>query len=483
MHTNSKVRLFSIVLAVVMVLSLILSACAQQPAQAPAAPAKTEAAAPQPAATEKAAAATCDKPVELVVFWHQGGLGDYLVDIAKQYTELTNGCVTVRGEFVPYGPQWHDKIAADFAAHSNAVDLTVFDSQSMSEFASGGHVVKINDLLANSKTIKLEDFDKQALATYAEYPEGSGDLYALPVNQDSMGLVYRKDLFEDPKEKEAFKAKYGYELAVPKTYDEMRDIAEFFTRPDQNLYGIATYGSRDYDAVTSPFDGVLWSWGAELWDSKEFKAEGVINSDAAVKACEYYAGLFKYGPPGMSGWFYDEVNNAVHQGLVAMAINWFYFFHTHADPKSNPKFYDKVAFENLPGEKGPDGQFRQFQSVGGQGLGISQYSDNKDEAWKFIEWFMTKPIQEQWTKIGAQTGRVDILTSPEYTQVNSFNQFFPTAMSRVKDYWHLAEYPQLLDIFQKNMSLAVSGELDCKTALDNTAKEQQPILDAAKAGQ
>jgi len=54
-------------------------------------------------------------------------------------------------------------------------------------------------------------------------------------------------------------------------------------------------------------------------------------------------------------------------------------------------------------------------------------------------------------------------------------------MSRAKDYWHLAEYPQLLDIYQKNMSLAVSGETDCKTALDNTAKEQQPILDESKA--
>ena len=38
---------------------------------------------------------------------------------------------------------------------------------------------------------------------------------------------------------EAFKAKYGYDLAVPKTYAQMRDIAEFFYRPDENRYGIA----------------------------------------------------------------------------------------------------------------------------------------------------------------------------------------------------------------------------------------------------
>ena len=45
-----------------------------------------------------------------------------------------------------------------------------------------------------------------------------------------MGLVYRRDLFDDPKEKAAFKGKYGYDLAAPATYDQLRDIAEFFTR-------------------------------------------------------------------------------------------------------------------------------------------------------------------------------------------------------------------------------------------------------------
>jgi len=32
------------------------------------------------------------------------------------------------------------------------------------------------------------------------------------------GILYRKDLFEDPKEQAAFRAKYGYPLAPPKTF-------------------------------------------------------------------------------------------------------------------------------------------------------------------------------------------------------------------------------------------------------------------------
>ena len=41
--------------------------------------------------------------------------------------------------------------------------------------------------------------------------------WAVPLEGDAAGWAYRKDWFEDPKEMEAFKAKYGYDLDVPKT--------------------------------------------------------------------------------------------------------------------------------------------------------------------------------------------------------------------------------------------------------------------------
>lgn len=464
-----KMRIFNILMVITLLVAMI-AGCAQ--------PQATPAPADQPAdAAEPPAAEAPKSDVELVFVWHSGGLGEKFEELAKEYTALTG--VRVRADLVPYGPQWHDKIAAEFAAHGSGFDLAMFDSQSMSEFASGDHVVKLNDYIAKSDKIKAEDFSPAALRQYGEYPEGSGNIYALPVNQDCMGLVYRKDLFEDPAEKSAFQEKYGYELAVPETYDQLRDISEFFTRPEQNMYGLASYGSRDYDAVTSPFDGVLWSFGGELWDPETKKAEGVINSDVAVEALTFYRDLFAFMPPGASGWFYDEVNNAVHTGIVAMAINWYYFFFVHADPEINP-YAAKMGYAMLPGQVGADGELTRFASVGGQGLSISAYSKNVEEAWKFLEWFMTTDIQWKWVEIGAQTGRMDVLTSPRYTETKPWNATFPESMKNVKDYWHLVEYPQLLDIYQKYTSLAVSGEMDPKTALDNVAKEHQVILDKIK---
>lgn len=468
-----KFRVISILLVLVFLTSALVGCTPAAPA-APSAPAAPAAEKP----TEAAPVAEAPKSdVELVFVWHSGGLGEKFEELAVEYTKLTG--VKVRADLVPYGPQWHDKIAAEFAARGSGFDLAMFDSQSMSEFASGNHVVKLNDYIANSKLISLEDFSPAAITQYGEFPEASGNIYALPINQDCMGLVYRKDLFEDPAEMAAFKAKYGYDLAVPKTYTELRDIAEFFTRPEQNLYGLASYGSRDYDAVTSPLDGVMWSFGGELWDPATKKAEGVINSDINVKALEFYADLFQFMPPGASSWFYDEVNNAVHTGIAAMAINWYYFFFVHADPAINP-YADKMGYAMLPGQVGEDGQFRTFSSVGGQGLSISAYSKNIEEAWKFLEWFMTEDIQWKWTEIGAQTGNMAVLTSPKYTETKPWNATFPESMKHVKDYWHLVEYPQLLDVWQNYASLVVSGEMGAKEALDKTAAEHQVILDKIK---
>lgn len=416
------------------------------------------------------------KPTELNIIWHEGSLGELLSSLGDEYTKQTGVIVNV--DLLPWD-KWHDTIALDFVSESGNYDLVVFDSQSMSEFASEFDIELLNPYLDKSKTLKITDYDPDSIGKYSEYPEGSSNYYALPLNQDTMGLVYRKDLFENPTEKENFKSKYGYNLAAPETYDQLKDIAEFFTRPDNNLYGIALFGSSDYDAVTSAFNNVLWSFGGELWDAKTNTAEGVINSENAVTALEFYKSLFAYAPPEATSWYYNEVNDAIKNGQAAMGINWYYFFNSYLDPKDN-SVSGKIAFATLPGQKDKDGNFNQYNSVGGQGISISNFSDNKDAAWAFLEWLMSEQVQWQWVKGGGQTGRTDILSSEEYKNSTPYNAIFPTSMSRVKDYWHLVEYPRLLAVYQDNAHNAVTGEITPKEALDMTAKAQQKILDNTK---
>ena len=103
--------------------------------------------------------------------------------------------------------------------------------------------------------------------------KGSGKFWAIPLEGDATGWAYRKDWFEDPKEKAAFKKKYDYDLAVPKTWAQLRDIAEFFHRPDQKRYGIAIYTDNGYDALVMGIENVLFGFGAD-WATTDLQGAG-----------------------------------------------------------------------------------------------------------------------------------------------------------------------------------------------------------------
>lgn len=407
---------------------------------------------------------------KITFIWHAGERAELLSQIAADYTRRTG--VEVEAILPPLSDEWHERIVAELDRGGAGFDLCIFDSQSMSELASAGHLVRLNDLLAASDEIGAADFDPQALRRYSEYPEGSGDLYALPINQDAMGLVARLDLLESAVEKERFRARYGYELAVPETYAQLRDVAAFFTRPEEGLYGIALYGSADYDAVTSAFNNLLWSSGADLWDPASGRVAGVLDSPRAKGALAEFVELFRYAPPGASGWYVEEVNDAVRSGRVALAIHWYYFFDELAAATAGTPV--RLAFATLPAGSGG-----RFVMVGGQGVGINRHSPRREEAWAFIEWFMSEPQQRRWAAGGGRTGLAKILADPDQAQAGAASASFPLSMSLTKDYWHLSEYPELLRVYQRRVHEAVAGELSPGDALELCAREHEEILAAA----
>src|SRR5215213_3345138 len=88
---------------------------------------------------------------------------------------------------------------------------------------AGGWYVELTDKF--NTELNGKNLSPATVTAYAEFPKGSGKYWAYPTEGDADGWAYRKDLFEDPKEMEAFKAKYKRDLAVPTTWAELRDIA------------------------------------------------------------------------------------------------------------------------------------------------------------------------------------------------------------------------------------------------------------------
>jgi multiple sugar transport system substrate-binding protein len=351
--------------------------------------------------------------------------------------------------------------------------MVVGDSQWLGQGSTQGHYMDLTDFMVDEG---LADTVAPATLTYyGEYPTGSGKYWAFPTEGDADGWAYRKDLFEDADNMAAFEAEYGYKLDVPKTWAELKDIAEFFTRPDDGLYGVAIYTQKDYDALTMGVENVLFSWGADWKAPDTNEVLGVINSPEAVEAIEYYKSLYDCcQPPGMSNAFFAETNDAFISGQAAMIMNYFAFFPALANPGVNPYAETTGYFSN---PAGPGGE--SYAALGGQGVSIISYiSSERQEASKdFIRWFAQDDVQAQWGAVGGYTCNTKVLESAEFLELTPFNPAFAETMVKVKDFWNIPEYGQLLEVVQRELhSYIVEGAGTAQEAMDTIAQEHDKIL-------
>jgi multiple sugar transport system substrate-binding protein len=399
---------------------------------------------------------------ELTIFWAEWDPANYLQELVNEYTAETGVTVTV--ETTPWS-DFQTKAFTEFNARGDAYDMVVGDSQWLGAGSTGGHYVDLTDFFAEHGVADI--MAPATVEAYAEYPKGSKQYWAVPAEGDATGWAYRKDWFEDPQEKEAFEAEYGYELDVPQTWAQMRDIAEFFHRPDEQRYGIAIYTDNSYDALVMGYENALFSFGGDLGDYSTFQVDGIINSPEAIAALETYAELYHFTPPNWGKVFFLEDNQAITEGLAAMSMNYFAFFPALANEATNP-YADVTGYFANPA--GPDGT--QHAALGGQGISIVTYSQNQDEAFKFLEWFIRDDVQQKWAELGGYTCHAEVLASPEFRNATPYNEAFYQSMFMVKDFWATPEYAELLtQINNRIYPFVVGGQGTAEDALNGLAED------------
>ncbi len=411
-----------------------------------------------------------DQQKSLTIVWAEWDPANYLQTLSEDFTAETGIAVDVVQ--IPWD-KFQDKIFKSFTGKSDLYDIVIGDSQWLGRNSVGEHYINLTEWI--NENIDVPSIYGPAMTAFAEYPKGSKTYWALPAEVDAAGYVYRKDLFEDPEEMTAFQEKYGYELDPPKTYAQLRDIAEFFTRPDQDLYGIATWYSKEGDGITMGFQQVMWSYGASYGDPETFKVDGYINSDEAVEALEYYKKLLDFAPSEAPNFYWQETNNAYLAGKVAMAMNFYAFFPSLVSAETNPNYHDKSGFFIAPA--GPGGH---HISIGGQGMSISTYSKNKNLAKQYLKWFMQKSIQEKWAKLGGFTPLKEILQSDDFKNATPYNEAFAASFPYLRDFWAIPQYAKLLEACQTNWNEAIIGIKTPKEALDTIAEKHEEIFEAMK---
>jgi multiple sugar transport system substrate-binding protein len=288
------------------------------------------------------------------------------------------------------------KIMQEYRAGTGAYDALNVIPAWMPDLASAGALEPLDPYI--EKYGYGDEFSKIAPIFRDNWAKANGKVYGLPDDGDVFVLYYRKDIFADPKVQEAFKAKTGQDLVVPKTWKDFGVTAAALTDilKSQNVYGAGFFRQPPYTMFM--FEERFRNEGGKFFDADTMKA--TINSDIGVKVLTDMRNENKSMPPGVEQWGFVENLAAFQSGQTAMSISWPPNGRWAAGYGKDEKALDWVPKSTVGGKVGyalPPGGHPELAA--GFDLSVASTSKNKDAAYLFIQWLNSEEISLQRVKL------------------------------------------------------------------------------------
>jgi multiple sugar transport system substrate-binding protein len=241
------------------------------------------------------------------------------------------------------------------------------------------------------------------------------EIVGLPFHDGPECFIYRKDLFEDASEQANYLARYGKALEVPKTWEDFHQVAHFFNRPQDNLYGSVFACYPDGHNTVFDFCLQLWTRGGVLADQS-----GAIdlNTQAAADGLDFYRRMVndKNAVHPKSREFESVAAGiAFSQGEAAMMINWFGFAGM-CEVDGNSKVKGKVGVDLLPAMAGELSASLNVYWL----YTIAKGSQHKFVAYDFLR-FITQAEQDKALTLEGGIGcRLSTWNDPEINEIVPF---------------------------------------------------------------
>lgn len=395
-----------------------------------------------------------------------------LIELVPEFEEKTGIRVTI--STYPW-QELHRKIAMELFAKTGVYDAVNIDCFWAAEFTP--YLLDIEALLKEHPELEDPNYNWDGIPqklqdSAARYWKGK---YALMSTYTYIRMMnYRKDLFENPQEKEKFRERYGYELKPPNTetaWNEFKDYAEFFTRDTDgdgkiDLWGYLTYIAKDL-AILQEY--AAWMYGAggtffEDWQHDKWKP--TINSEANLRALRYFVSLMDYVPEAALNWWNASAVLAIQKGAGAMFPLGAGKAYDLEDPEKS-EVAGKVGYSTVPQSAG---------QIGPMPLGITS-TKNPEATFLFSQWATS---EDTVRRSGATPPvRVSLLSDPELVKAQPW---FP-AVREILERGYLPpifpEFTQWEQILELQLHLAAQKEITPKQALDTAQEETIKLLKEA----
>jgi multiple sugar transport system substrate-binding protein len=401
--------------------------------------------------------------------------------------------ITLNMDTMPYD-SLQQKVFSELASQSSRYDVMIVDTPWMPAI-----VGKVQPLSTYLKDPKLNDKAKldlgdfipkvfydttvyQAKNSHLHYQSDQPpsidairakgfEIYGLPIQANALTMTYRSDLFDDPKEQAAFKQRYGRALAVPTTWNEFIDVARFFTRPQQKLWG-TTLMAGVGDWSTDDFKSLLASFGGDgHLVTDDFKL--AFQSPQGVKALQFYSDLinkYKVTPRGTTSASWDTVASTFGSGLTAMGFN----YHNMSLNPGKGQVSNAVA----PKGVGVGPHFGTWM------LTVNKFGSHKDWAYRTVAWLTSGDVQRKMVAKQLHPTRTSVYqwAASDPGVKKSYGNFYEVlgkslaiGVGRAR----LRDYGDVSNAVAVAVNKAATGSLTPQAALAGAAKEAQSSLQKA----
>jgi multiple sugar transport system substrate-binding protein len=332
---------------------------------------------------------------------------------------------------------FHDLLTQKLKNQSKDVDVFLMDVIWPPEFAAAGWAMPLDERFSEPEQKKF--MDGSILANTFR-----GRIYGVPLFIDSGVLYYRKDLLET----------YGF--IPPATWEEMVSQAGVIVSREaekgNEIYGFSGQ-FKQYEGLVCDMQEYILSNGGMILDPDTGRSG--LAGEPAIRAVNFVREkiIGKAAPVGVLTYQEPESLDVFIQGKAVFHRNWPYAWSVSNNPERST-ISGKVGIAKLPHFKGN----KSYSTLGGWQIGISNYSEDKDAAWEFVNFLSSSRIQKILAlKAGRAPTRkalyedADILKA--HPHFSHMKDVFLTAYPRPRT----PLYPAVSNVLQRYFSKAISS--------------------------
>ncbi|ALS28634.1 ABC transporter substrate-binding protein [Paenibacillus sp. 32O-W] len=427
------------------------------------------------------------EPVLKVLYGTAETGSEAVIDAIRKYEQLSG--LKVEISMLTYD-HLHGKVMSELSRRSGEYDLIALDSSWMPKVIH--HLEPLSGYMRASKhpeAVKLDDFVPEVFLDAAVFDPGAPhrqppdmtsidlekltsagfDVWSLPVHVNVLMGSYRRDLFRDPDERQAFRARFGRELRVPDTIDDYLDIARFFTRDTDgdgksDFYGTTLMAARN-ESNFIEFQSLLAAYGGQVLDDNMKPA---FHSEAGIRALETYGSWinrYQVAPPDSLSYTWEEAGLVFNSGQAAMGM--FYY-----DMGISPKIRSaEIGYFVVPGVL-TAGKIRREPLIASWGLSVNKYSAHKQEAYELAEYVTSPDVQRQALRFRHHVTRQSAFAEARSLILRSDRDYYKVLRDSLGigvGRPRIVNYNQVSDAVQSAVHEYLIGMKDAETALTDAA--------------